>query len=352
MEFACYVRRAFEEQALKSIAFFNNKGGVGKTTLACNVVSFLNQYKNKRVLLVDADPQCNATQAILSDDTCEDIYFNKESSYSTLYSYLQPLEYGEPAISLTGQPLLGTLNRFGTDLVPGHPRMSIVEDQLSNAWHDLQGRKIGGYRITNWCYQLLDHVKDQYDYVVFDVGPSLGALNRAVILASDYIITPFGCDIFSLLGIKNIAQWISNWDKEYRRSIEDMPDGLDQFRIVTDLKKQHRFLGYSVQQYVTRKFKSGPRVVKSYDEIMSQIPKTVRDAMLPYAKPGLLESDLELGHIPYLYSLVPMAQANKVPIHALSSADGVVGSQYGQVKKYQELMSTLCDKLLRNLGAI
>jgi cellulose biosynthesis protein BcsQ len=59
---------------MKTVVFFNNKGGVGKTTLACNVVSFLNLYKCKRVLLIDADPQCNATQAILSEDECERIY--------------------------------------------------------------------------------------------------------------------------------------------------------------------------------------------------------------------------------------------------------------------------------------
>ncbi len=209
--------------------------------------------------------------------------------------------------------------------------------------------------MTNWCYQLLDHIKAKYDLVVFDVGPSLGALNRSVILACDYIVTPFGCDIFSLLGIKNISQWIANWDRQYLRSVadgvKDHPAAFEKFLILQDIARQHRFLGYSVQQYVSRKFKAGPRPVKSFEEIMRRIPETVREAMLPFAKQGLAESDLELGHIPYLYSLVPMAQANKVPIHALSSMDGIVGNQYGQVNAYRELMSVLCDKLLRNVEA-
>jgi cellulose biosynthesis protein BcsQ len=53
---------------MRSIAFFNNKGGVGKTTLLCNVAAFLAREKDKKVLIVDADPQCNATQLMLDDD--------------------------------------------------------------------------------------------------------------------------------------------------------------------------------------------------------------------------------------------------------------------------------------------
>ena len=148
---------------MKSIAFFNNKGGVGKTTLACNLVSYLNIHKGKRVLLVDADPQCNATQAILDDERCEAIYLSNTDTTKTLYHYLQPLEQGDAGIALPAEPMLGTSNRFKTDLIPGHPRMSIIEDQLSDAWSNLQGRQIGGYRITNWCHQLLEDVKDRYD---------------------------------------------------------------------------------------------------------------------------------------------------------------------------------------------
>lgn len=250
---------------MKSIAFFNNKGGVGKTTLACNLVSYMNMHKGKRVLLVDADPQCNATQAILSDDECERIYLVEPSASKTLYSYLSPLEMGEPQIQLPAEPLLGTKNRFGTDLVPGHPNMSIIEDKLSDAWSSVRGRDIGGYRITNWCHHFLENVSDRYDLVVFDVGPSLGALNRSAILACDFIVTPFGCDIFSLLGIRNISEWIKKWDAQYMSSVtdglKDNPLAFNQYKIIRDTSKKHRFLGYSVQQYVRRQFKSGPRPV-------------------------------------------------------------------------------------------
>lgn len=342
---------------MKSIVFFNNKGGVGKTTLACNLVSYMNMHKNIRVLLVDADPQCNATQAILSDETCEDIYLRAEDNSSkTLYSYLSPLEMGEPQIELPAAPILGTTNRFQTDLIPGHPSMSIIEDRLSDAWSAVRAREIGGYRITNWCHQLLSSLEDQYDLVVFDVGPSLGALNRSIILSCDYIITPFGCDIFSLLGIKNIAEWITKWDNQYMSSVKEgvleKPDAFTRYDIIVDTSNKHRFLGYSVQQYVSRKFKSGPRPVKSYDEIMNRIPDTVKNSMASFLPEKLDFKHVELGHIPYLYSLVPMAQAAKAPMHTLEHSDGVIGNQYKQVKEFQELMSSISDKILANLELV
>ncbi|MEK4035734.1 hypothetical protein WOC76_04805 [Methylocystis sp. IM3] len=85
---------------------------------------------------------------------------------------------------------------------------------------------------------------------------------------------------------------------------------------------------------------------------MSEIPSTVADTMGFLTPQSLSQDDLPLGDIPYLYSLVPMAQSAKSPIHALTSADGVVGSQYAQVKSYGDLMGTFCDRLLHNVGAL
>ena len=339
---------------MKTILFFNNKGGVGKTTLACNLVSYLNIYFGKRVLLVDADPQCNSTQMILGDDICEDIYFSDSPSHDTLYTALKPLENGEPQINADITPILGTSNNFQTDLIPGHPKMSIIEDRLSEAWGTLRARQMGGVRITNWCHHLTKNFENKYDYIVFDVGPSLGALNRSIILESDYIITPFGCDIFSLLGIKNISGWINNWNKDYKKTISDIIDDgkeadLDNFNIIKDTSKKFRFAGFSVQQYVKRSFKTGHRPVKAYDEVMKQIPDTFNISMKDFLIPGD-NINFELGHIPYVNSLVPLSQTNKSPIHQLNTAKGIVGSQNKQVKSYNELMNDICIKLLANIG--
>lgn len=338
---------------MKSIVFFNNKGGVGKTTLTCNLASYLSLKLNKKVLLIDADPQCNATQAILSDELCESIYMPSSPKFDSVYSCLKPLEVGEPSINTNIKPIPGDFNRYGVDILPGHPSMSIIEDVLSDGWSGVKAREIRGYRITNWCNHLTTYFADSYDYIVFDVGPSLGALNRSVILSSDFLVTPFGCDIFSLLGIQNIAGWIKSWQEQYDSSIietrQKNASHLVEYNILQETNKKFRFGGYSVQQYVTRKFKTGERPVKSYDNIMKDIPSTVEQSM-SFLYASIDKNDFQLGLIPYLYSLIPMAQAARVPIHQLKGGDGLVGSQYAQVMAFSELMDTICIKLMRNLG--
>lgn len=338
---------------MKTLVFFNNKGGVGKTTLACNVVSYLNTKKKKRALLIDADPQCNATQAMLGDDVLQDVYLNGTDAIKTLYTFLSPIGNGDSDIAKGIVPIQAALNRFGTPLIPGHPSMSIVEDQLSTAWGELQANKLRGFRITNWVAQMLPSLKD-YDLVVFDVGPSLGALNRTILLGCDYVVTPFGCDIFSLLGIKNISSWIAGWKKQYERALknvdEDQPGATAKYPIVTDVDAKFRFAGYSVQQYVTRTFKTGPRPVAAYERIMKLIPSTVQESLQPYTAQGTQAQNLELGHIPFLYSLVPLAQSARVPVHLLGDVGAIVGAQGKQVDHFDKIMSNFCDRLLQNVG--
>ena len=340
---------------MKAIAFFNNKGGVGKTTLACNVASYLALHLRKRVLLIDADPQCNATQAVLDEDLCAEIYVDKTASQKTLEDVLRPFEDGYPDIAPNITPCLASSNKYNIDLLPGHPRLSVMEDKFSEHWSKLRSSEIEGFRITNWCEQMLRGYADKYDIIFFDVGPSLGALNRTVILSSDFIVSPFGCDIFSILGISNISSWITEWSEDYRIAIDlvtrkGRQDALVKYDIITSTDKRFRLAGYSVQQYVSRKFKEGPRPVKAYDSIMREIPGAVRNHLDFLTPATLTDAQLRLANIPYAYSLVPLSQSSKVPIHGLTSADGLTGSQYGQVKEYTTLMGEFSARMLSNIG--
>ena len=209
---------------MKSVCFFNNKGGVGKTTLACNIASYIASKLSYRVLLVDADPQCNSTQLIIEPDELERMYQPRKpktpSSAQTLFDVLQPIAQGDSSIADNITPLLGSRNRFKVDLIPGHPRLATLEDLLSQAWVNFGGGDLGGARKTNWNSELTTMLNERYDIAFFDVGPSLGALNRSVLVGVEYFVTPMGCDIFSLAGVENISIWLKEWLKSYKRGIE------------------------------------------------------------------------------------------------------------------------------------
>ena len=105
-----------------SIAIFNNKGGVGKTTLICNLASYLNLKENKRVLVIDADPQCNASIYVTKDNDLEKIYSNVKTK--TIYDIIRPLQRGSDYIETSNIPIL-TNQSFGFDIILRHSIVSI-----------------------------------------------------------------------------------------------------------------------------------------------------------------------------------------------------------------------------------
>jgi cellulose biosynthesis protein BcsQ len=345
---------------MKSICFFNNKGGVGKTTLLCNVAAYVALEFRLDVLVVDADPQCNATQLILGEDEVQKLYKvppphkgTSTTRFNTLFDVLRPITIGESKLQKPAKFIRKSTNRFGVDLLPGHPHLALLEDRLSQAWLQLSGGDIGGARQTNWNAQLCSLMEDSFDLVFFDVGPSLGALNRSVLLGVDYFVTPMGCDVFSLLGVLNIAQWFTTWFKHYERSIESCQRAgfateLDEFGIRQDVDKMSRFIGYTVQQYITKSIDGKRRPTARYETIRKKIPSSVMSNLGHFVRDGLASDQLALPDVPHMYSLVPLAQIKKAPVHRLSYSDGLSGGTPAQKDKYTEFIKLLATAILNN----
>lgn len=333
---------------MKIITFFNNKGGVGKTTLSTNIASYMATNSELRVLYMDADPQANATLMLVSDEVREKIYI-EGSELSTIYDYLSPIIMGDSNVDFTQKPFSKEYNRFNLDIIVGHPSLSLFEDMLSDSWNDCKGRNVGGFRRTNWLLQFKNNYKDLYDYMIIDVGPSLGALNRSILLNSDFFISPMGCDVFSLMGIKNIANWIRGWNQTYTSSYNDLiselgEEVISKFAINNCKSENYVFLGYSVQQYITKVISGERRGVKAYDKVIEQIPNDINEYFKPFIKIENTD-DLNLGFIPNVFSLTPLSQVNNAPIFALKSTDGIVGNHYKMIENYESSLKDIISKM-------
>ncbi|MQQ09123.1 AAA family ATPase [Epibacterium sp. SM1979] len=322
---------------MKSLAFFNNKGGVGKTTLLCNMAAVFSEVFNKKVCVVDCDPQCNASQYLLSENQFEQIIETKEG---TIAEFFFELRAGRAS---SGKVTAVRSEGFNVDLVPGHPALAMVEDFLAREWLSTEVER--GLQTTFALAKLNEEFLSDYDFVFYDVGPSLGSINRVVLMACDYFVSPMTIDIFSLKAFGNIVEWF-NGNAASLNHILTNPQLSDEPIIEFARKRASgaAFVGYVTQQYKQKSEKGVKRPVQSYEKIRGQIEQEV----LKYGKKlPASEQDYEIGSIPNLFSLVPMSQSVRRPIFELTSQDGVVGSHFARVKEARKVLVDVA-KVLRD----
>lgn len=327
---------------MKSIAFFNNKGGVGKTTLLCNVAAYLALEHGKKILVIDADPQCNATQLLLDEAEVLSIY--ESAGNFTIQSIVHPLAIGK---GYAGTISPKYVKDYGVYLIPGDPKLGLQEDLLSKDWQDAVGGAIRGLRTSFLFSDLLDRCSD-YDYVFFDMGPSLGSINRAVLLACDFFVSPMSIDIFSLKAIENITTALLEWKKRLANGIAQVDDSLAE-DIPHGGAFNIQFVGYVAQQYIQKTRSGKLEAVAAYEGIMKRIPKIIKTNFLDRLKMKNQNIKYELGTIPNLYSLIPMSQTAHKPIFALRAKDGVRGAHFNKVRDAELIYKKVVKQLLLNV---
>lgn len=347
---------------MKAIAIFNNKGGVGKTTFCANLATHLAQKHKKKVLVLDLDPQANITHYMLGDDAASDIiapYYDSSIGRveSTIVDAFDNYEVGESSINVGITPIYCA--RFEAHLIAGNPFLASYEDILSKKWNELSDPdNVSGMRISNWIFTVLRAHESSFDYALIDLSPSLGAINRTALLASDYFVSPMSCDIFSLVAIKNIRQWFDKWipyynarfqtfEVEKKHVLEKLPSPLKS-RVTID----NGFVGYTLQSYISRKDAHGNvRTTHSYQRIINNFEPEIESNLSVFKRLGIGDvKGLNLGEIPHMFGILALSQFVGAPIANLNSSDGMAGSQYTQAKNYIKAFDSISDRVMQNMG--
>ncbi|HET8736249.1 MAG TPA: AAA family ATPase, partial [Pricia sp.] len=175
----------------KIIAIANQKGGVGKTTTTVNLAASLGVLE-KKVLLIDADPQANATSGLGIDaDTVE----------QGTYQLLEHSRAAKDIIITTDSPNL--------DLIPAHIDLVAIEIELV----DKEGRE---YMMK----KAISELRDSYDYILIDCAPSLGLLTLNALTAADAVIIPIQCEYFALEGLGKLLNTIKSVQKIHNPDLD------------------------------------------------------------------------------------------------------------------------------------
>jgi chromosome partitioning protein len=322
---------------MKTIAFFNNKGGVGKTTLVYHVARMAAELGHK-VLAIDLDPQANLTTMFLPDQRLESIWPESGDNKSVL-TCIKPIMEGLGDIA--DAPLQQMSDSL--HLIPGDLGLSQFEDKLSDNWPRCLDADPAAFRVMTAFYRIIHNsaVKVKADLVLMDVGPNLGAINRAALIAADNVIMPLAPGLFSLQGLRNLGPTLISWRDAWAKRLNAKPDTLN----IPMPRGAMQPAGYVVMQHVERK----NRPVKAYQRWVSKIPCAYREHVLRDGSviPSANQDPNRIGSIKNYQSLMPLAEDARKPIYMLTAADGAIGAHAAAVSKCYTVFEGLTREIIQ-----
>jgi chromosome partitioning protein len=297
-----------------TIAFFNNKGGVGKTSLVYHVAWMMADV-GSRVVAADLDPQGNLSAAFLDEDGLEALW-PEDKHPATIYGAVRPLKRGVGDIQ---DPLIESIHE-ALGLIPGDMALSEFEDDLSQVWPKCLDGDERAFRVISAFWRVLQRGADAHRA---DVGL---------------------IDLFSLQGLRNLGPTLREWRRGWA---ERRPKNPAPSLCLPNGKMQP--IGYIVMQHSVRR----DRPVKSYDKWIARIPSTYRQYVLNQDTadvPPVSEDPCCFATLKHYRGLMPMAQEARKPIFHLKPADGALGAHMYAVQDAHQDFENLTRAIAKRAG--
>lgn len=332
----------------KFVSMFNNKGGVGKTTLSWNIAHSLGEH-GKKTLLVDFDPQCNLSIAMLGADEFKKLV-NNTASPKTVRSFFQGYlqNTGPGPIFLHKGPHTSS----NVSLVAGDFWLNVYSDSLNVGNDLLTGNGIAKFIALRTMVAKLEEEKNIFDYVIIDLPPSFGGLVRSALYSSDYLIIPCTSDTFSEYCISLIAQMLPQF-------MEDWKTGVSRFKQNNYSSSEYdsfgkmMYAGWIFNGYDTRSEKMLRADQAHYSNIEDanvKLAETLKKTITHYDP--VLEADLKsynIGNVEDMNVLIQNSLWQNVPATRLNEFQQVKNLS-GDKQKWSAAQLELIGKLQAQIG--
>lgn len=339
----------------KKIALFNHKGGVSKTTTTFNLGWMLAEL-GKRVVLVDADPQCNLTGMVLDfrgPRQFEEFY--EKYTMRNIKAGLSPAFEAKPKI-IDPVDCLPVNGRDGLFLLPGHIGLAEyditlgISQQLSGPIQTLQN-------LPGSILYLLDKTAEKFsaDYILIDMSPSLSSINQNIFLISDYFILPTSPDYFSVMAIESLSVVFPKWH-QIGKSLSSMSVLQQADYPFPEVKT--KFLGTIIQRYRPR----GGAPASAFKSWADEIGETVTRKLIPSLQKSdmmlqqnvygseLIQAHYALANIADFNSLIAKSQKYQTPVYKLTAeqigqAGAVLSRSEASRDNFKKVFLDLAEKI-------
>lgn len=338
---------------MKKIILFNHKGGVSKTTSTFHI-GWMLANKGNKVLLVDADPQCNLTSIFLGDKF-DEYYENVDTQLKNIKDGVSPAFDGMGRlIEAFDCPVAERNNNLY--LLPGHMNLSEYDSQLN---FSMSGSFSAMKSLPGSFNDMIEKIgtRHQIEYVLIDVNPGLSSINEIMFLISDAFIIPTNPDTFSLMAIKSLSMILPRWVDWKRNNISSyesspypLPDGTP------------KFVGEIPQRFNVR----NGNATRPFKEKIDELSDLIKNTLVPqlrlkgmmfdeqrYNDAGISTDTFVIEEIKDFLTLSPKSNRVSVPVYALTDAElAATGAVLAQAQQNREVFRQIYDSISEKIISI
>jgi cellulose biosynthesis protein BcsQ len=331
---------------IPTIAFFNSKGGVGTTSLVYHL-AWMYADQGHQVLAVDLDPQANLTTEMVDVERLEVLW--SPGGADTIYGAIRPQIEGAAGMTPPHRESIAA----NLELVVGDLSISKFEDELASQWTRCLDGEAHAFRVISAFHRCIQRAAEAAtaDIVLVDLGPNLGAINRAALVACRHLVVPVAPDLFSLQGLRNLGPTVRAWHDEWQERVPRNP--ASELGLAIDTMSP---AGYVVLQHAMRLDRPMPSpelwmrlnadMHATARDWMSLIPDVYATAVLASNPASHPSRDARcLGSLRWYGSLMPIAQEVRKPIFHLRPADGALGAHARAVREARKDYQEVADRI-------